>query len=205
VLARERWSVAWRQLGARPPEGLLAALVERYSEPHRFYHTLRHLDECFIALAPAAHLARHLGEVELALWFHDAVYDTRAADNEERSARWAEDELLAAGAGRDVASRVRGLVLSTKHEALPDEGDARLLVDVDLSVLGAPEERFAEYERQVRQEYAWVPDAPFRRARARVLESFLQRSSIYGTAWFAERLEARARENSRRSLRALLP
>ena len=205
MLARERWSVAWRLLGARPPEGLLAALIARYSEPHRFYHTLRHLDECFTALAPAAHLARHLGEVELALWFHDAVYDTRAADNEERSARSAEDALLAAGAGRDVASRVRGLVLSTKHEALPDEGDARLLVDVDLSVLGAPEERFAEYERQVRQEYDWVPDAPFRRARARVLESFLQRSSIYGTDWFAERLEARARENLRRSRRALLP
>jgi predicted metal-dependent HD superfamily phosphohydrolase len=81
---QERWSETWSHLGATAPEGLLTDLVARYSEPHRFYHTLQHLRECFSMLEPASHLASRIGEVQLALWFHDAVYDTRAQDNEEQ-------------------------------------------------------------------------------------------------------------------------
>src|SRR5687768_3337965 len=103
---QERWSETWSRLGAVAPETLLAELVGRYSEPHRFYHTLQHLRECFSVLEPASHLARHLGEVQLALWFHDAIYDTRAQDNEELSARWAEQSLVAAGASSDTAAQV---------------------------------------------------------------------------------------------------
>jgi predicted metal-dependent HD superfamily phosphohydrolase len=131
------------------------------------------------------------------------VYDTRAQDNEERSARWAEQALRAGGAAGAVASRVAGLVRATRHEAAPIGADAQLLVDVDLAILGAPEARFAEYERQVRQEYAWVPEPAFRQGRARVLASFLERPALYGTPWFGERLEARARANLARSLREL--
>jgi predicted metal-dependent HD superfamily phosphohydrolase len=199
----ERWHAPWRGLGIAAPEGLLEELLGRYSEPHRAYHTLQHLDECFAALEPARHLAERLAEAELALWFHDAIYDPRAGDNEERSARWAEQALLAAGVASEISERVGALVLATRHDAVPEGRDARLLVDVDLAILGASEPRFAEYERQVRDEYAWVPDDAFRRGRARILRSFLERPSLYGTEWFSERLEARARENLRRSLLAL--
>jgi predicted metal-dependent HD superfamily phosphohydrolase len=198
-----RWMDAWRRIGAAPPPSLRADLLARYAEPHRAYHTVQHLDECLAALVPAAHLAQRLGEVELALWFHDAIYDPRADDNEERSAHWAEHAVIDAGADRDAAARVAELVLATKHDAAPPPGDATLVVDVDLAILGADEARFAEYERQVRQEYAWMPDAAFRRGRAQVLASFLARPSIYGTRWFAERLEDRARANLQRSLDAL--
>jgi predicted metal-dependent HD superfamily phosphohydrolase len=200
---RERWSVAWAELGAVPPEGLLAELRARYCEAHRFYHTLQHLDECFAVLGAASSLATRLPEVELALWFHDAIYDTHAQDNEDASAQWAERSLLAGGAAPEVAARVRELVLATKHAATPESGDAQLLVDVDLAILGAPVPRFAEYERQVRQEYGWVPERAFREGRARILQSFLARPSLYGTAWFAERLEAPARDNLERSLQQL--
>jgi len=201
---QERWSETWSRLGAVAPEALLAELIGRYSEPHRFYHTLQHLRECFSVLEPASHLARRLGEVQLALWFHDAVYDTRAQDNEEQSARWAEQSLVAGGASSDAAARVRELVLATKHHAVPQGEDTKLLVDVDLSILGAAEPRFAEYERQVRQEYGWVPEDAFRQGRARVLASFLDRSSIYSTAWFVARLEEQARKNLSRSLKELV-
>jgi predicted metal-dependent HD superfamily phosphohydrolase len=164
---QEYWSETWSRLAAAAPEALLAEIVARYSEPHRFYHTLQHLRECFSVLEPASHLAKRLAEVQLALWFHDAVYDTRAQDNEERSAHWAEESLVAGGAGSDVAARVRELVLATKHHAVPEEEDAKLLVDVDLSILGAAEPRFAEYEKQVRQEYGWVAEDAFRQGRAR--------------------------------------
>jgi predicted metal-dependent HD superfamily phosphohydrolase len=201
---QEQWSDTWSHLRVAAPEGLLTELVARYSEPHRFYHTLQHLRECFSALAPASHLARCLAEVQLALWFHDAFYDTRAQDNEERSAQWAEESLVAGGAGSDTAAQVRQLVLATRHNAVPREEDAKLLVDVDLSILGATEPRFAEYERQVRQEYSWVPEDSFRQGRARLLTSFLNRSSIYSTAWFASRLEKQARKNLSRSLKNLV-
>jgi predicted metal-dependent HD superfamily phosphohydrolase len=200
MLAQERWGAAWRSVGVQPPEELLSQLLARYSQPHRFYHTLQHLEECFAVLAPATHFAEHLAEVELALWFHDAVYDTRAQHNEEQSARWAEQALLAAGASQVIAGRIGNLVVVTKHNAVPEGEDARLLVDVDLSILGAAEERFAEYERQVREEYRWVAEAAFRQGRARVLASFLERPSIYSTSWFAVRLEGRARANLQRSL-----
>jgi predicted metal-dependent HD superfamily phosphohydrolase len=104
---------------------------------------------------------------------------------------------------RDTAAQVRELVLATKHNAVPEEEDAKLLVDVDLSILAAPEQRFAEYERQVRQEYGWVPEDAFRQGRARILASLLNRASIYSTAWFASRLEQQARKNLSRSLKEL--
>jgi len=170
----------------------------------RFDHTLQHLQECFAGLESARHLAERPAEVELALWFHDAIYDTRARDNEEASARWAEAALVAAGASHLAASRVRELVLFTKHDAVPVGADASVLVDIDLSILGAAESRFAEYEQQVRQEYVWVPELAYRQGRAQVLSSFLGRSCIYSTALFRERLEVRARSNLERSLRELV-
>jgi predicted metal-dependent HD superfamily phosphohydrolase len=197
------WDRTWEALGCDPPAGLLGELRARYSEPDRFYHTLEHLRECFEALAPAAALAERLPEVQLAIWFHDAVYDTRASDNEERSGRLAREALVAAGAAAAVAARVEALVLATRHDAVPRDADARLVVDLDLGILGASAARFDEYESQIRREYSWVPDSAFRDARAAVLTRFLERPSIYRTAWFASRLEQRARENLVRSLRQL--
>jgi predicted metal-dependent HD superfamily phosphohydrolase len=197
------WQRTWHRLRLSPPSELLAELTARYREPHRAYHTLQHLEECFATLEPAASLSRRPGEVEAALWFHDAVYDTRAHDNEARSAQWAREALLTASADPATADRVHALVLATAHRTPPDDADAQLLVDVDLAILGAPAPRFAEYEQQIRQEYAWVPDQLFRERRARVLASFLERPGIYATAYFATRLETAARANLHRSLAQL--
>jgi predicted metal-dependent HD superfamily phosphohydrolase len=198
-----QWGAAWTTLGRSAPRGLLSELAARYAEPHRAYHTLQHLRECFVQLEPAGDLAEQLAEVQLAVWFHDAIYDTHAHDNEERSARWAREALVETGVGRDTAERVERLVLATKHNATPEGADARLLVDVDLSILGADSARFWEYERQIRDEYSWVPETTFRERRAQVLTSFLERPSIYSTPRFAARLERRARENLSRSLQQL--
>ncbi|MEZ4334223.1 MAG: N-methyl-D-aspartate receptor NMDAR2C subunit [Myxococcota bacterium] len=203
--ASSRWPALWTRLGLEPPAVLLEELVTRYRAPHRAYHTLRHLEECFVALDAAAPVAERPAEIEIALWFHDAVYDTRTSDSEERSARWASRALRAVGAPTALATRVEGLVLATKHDGPAASPDARLLVDVDLSILGASEERFDEYERQVRQEYAWVPEDAFREARRRILSGFLARPRLFGTDWFADRLERRARTNLARSIRSLSP
>lgn len=196
------WQRLWGQLGAQQVNGgLMNQLVAAYSEQQRHYHTLQHLRECLAHFDAASMLARRPAEVELALWFHDAVYDPQRQDNEERSAQWAHDSVLAAGCAPDIAHRVRDLVLATKAHAAPDdEPDAALLLDVDLAILGAAPARFAEYERQIRAEYAHVPEAEFRARRAQVLRSFLDRPRIYRTAAYHDALEQRARENLQRSL-----
>jgi predicted metal-dependent HD superfamily phosphohydrolase len=201
--AQSHWEAAWRSLRVQAPPGLLAELQARYAEPARAYHTQQHLRECFEHLDGASALAERLAEVQVALWFHDAIYDTRAQDNEARSAQWAREALDGAGVASEVGLRVHALVMATRHAAEPEGADATLLVDVDLSILGAPDARFAEYERQIRREYEWVPEPAYRGARAKVLRSFLDRPAIYGTPWFASRLEERARTNLARSIREL--
>ena len=199
-----RWETVWRELGvAHPDEELYARLVESYSQPHRRYHTVQHLQECFAHLDLARPIAQHASEVELALWFHDAIYDTSRRDNEERSAQWARKSALSAGLSPERAERIAGLVLATKHDAVPLGSDAGLLVDIDLAILGSETARFEEYEMQIREEYAWVPESVYRQARRKILEGFLNREWIYSTAFFRAEHEARARENLSRSVARL--
>jgi predicted metal-dependent HD superfamily phosphohydrolase len=195
------WQRLWGELGAREVNGgLMNQLVAAYSEPHRHYHTLQHLRECLAHFDASASLARRPAEVELALWFHDAVYDPQRTDNEERSAAWARASVLAAGCEEAVAQRVHDLVLATRtHEAAGDDPDTRLLLDIDLAILGAAPARFAEYERQVRAEYAHVPEPAFRAGRSRILAGFLARPRLYATQVFHDALEERARSNLQRS------
>ena len=204
------WHRAWHAVGTEPAAlsspastALRDELVACCAEPHRGYHTLQHLRECIAGLDDVLALAGRPGEVEIALWFHDAVYDVQAHDNEARSAEWAKQAMLGAGASTEAARRVHALVMATRHDALPSSADARLVVDIDLSILGADARRFDEYEDQVRREYAWVADDVFRARRREVLQRLLGRRTLYGTTHFRDRLEQRARENLQRSLRQL--
>lgn len=194
------WQRLWQELGAATINGgLMNQLVAAYSEGHRHYHTLQHLRECLAHFDAAGPLARHPAQVELAIWFHDAIYEPQRSDNEARSAAWARDSVLAAGCADEVAQRVHALVMATQaHVAPADDPDAALLLDIDLAILGAAPARFAEYERQVRAEYAHVDDAAFQAGRQRVLAGFLERPRIYVTPVFHDALEARARENLQR-------
>lgn len=195
-----RWRALWRAVGAQADETLYHELVARHEEPARHYHTVRHLEEMFALWPAVERLARHPAEVELAIWFHDAIYHPMRGGNEARSAEWASAALLSAGASEKVAERVSRLVLATRHDAEPAPGDEQVLVDLDLAILGAPPSRFDEYERQVRAEFALVPVFLFREKRRRILESFLARPAIYHTAPIHDAREAQARENLVRSI-----
>ena len=199
-----RWQSLWQQLGASTSnDELFLRLVECYSEPHRKYHTMQHLNECFTHLEKVRPIAERSEEVELALWFHDAIYNTRSKNNEERSAEWARDSALGAGLVDTQASRVYGLVMATMHDAVPIGKDAAVLVDIDLSILGSDTPRFDEYETQVREEYRWVPTPLYRSGRRKILQEFLNRKSIYSTEYFRDHYEAQARSNIARSLARL--
>jgi len=200
------WVETWRELGVDDSPALrrlYGDVLDRYSEPHRHYHTSQHLAECFAKVQEIIALAEHPAEVNVGLWFHDAIYDTQRHDNEERSADWARSAARGLGASADSAERIHDLIMFTRHAAEPVGIDAQVLVDADLSILGAQPARFQEYEAQVRREYAWVPEAMFRSTRARILREFLDRPHLYCTAHFRERYEAQARGNLRDSLRHL--
>lgn len=204
ALPRERWSTLWHDAaGSGDGAAWFQVLSGRYAEPHRYYHTAQHIVECLAEFDPVRHLAVHPVAVELALWFHDAVYETRASDNEERSAELADQCLTDAASTSDLRLAVRDLILATKTHEASRHADAPLLVDIDLSILGQTETRFWEYERQIRQEYEWVPDDLFASRRAEILERFLARGRIYTTHWFFQSHEKQARYNLEASLRRL--
>jgi len=198
------WQAIWRALDVdHPPGGLLQALLLRYAEAHRHYHTQAHLDACLAHFGRVRDQARSPHEVELALWFHDAIYDIGAPDNEQRSADWAREALVQAGVDGTGAGRVHALVMVTRHDRAPATLDESLLLDADLSILGQRPAVFDAYEVQVRAENAAVPEDFFRRRRRGILQHFLDRPRIYHSAYFHEAFEAQARENLRRSITQL--
>ena len=191
----QRWQSLWQEVGKPSPAGLLPALLDAYSEPQRHYHTLQHLEECFAHFDALRQLAEHPVEIELALWFHDSVYDVHARDNEVQSAAWADNALAEAGLAPESCARIHALIMATCHDALPASNDSRLLTDIDLAILGAAPERFAEYEHQIRREYAHVPAPLFNPKRREILQGFLARERLFHTPLCHERLEAAARRN----------
>lgn len=171
-------------------------LVKAYGEPQRAYHSLQHLEECLCVLDEAKAFMHQPDLIEIALWFHDAIYDPKSSENEALSAQMAGEALEDSEAAHEVA---RLIMLTKSHQ--PSEGaDDAWIIDIDLAIFAQSPERVLEYEQQIRAEYAWVVEAVYREKRAEVLAGFLKREQIYLTPWARDRFEARSKEN----LRALI-
>jgi predicted metal-dependent HD superfamily phosphohydrolase len=183
-------------------------LVRAYTAPERHYHDLSHI-EAMLALAGA-----HRGNlfdpeaIEAAIWFHDAIYDTRRHDNEAKSAELAAARLTGlASPGR--VGFIATMIRATAGHVMPDFSDERarqdcaLFLDMDLAILGSTPADFAAYEAAVRREYAWVAEPLWVEGRRKVLESFLARPAIYASPQVRTSHEAAARQNLARSLAAL--
>lgn len=200
---RERWAVLWNDLGANAPEGSFDNILERYSEPHRFYHGARHIERCLAHFDTLRSLAERPDLVELALWHHDVIYDTTARDNEARSAEYARKLLQQAGIG-SVADEVVDMIMSTRHQDVPPVGDAALVSDIDLSILGADPLEYDAYALEVRQEYSWVPEEVFRAGRIKVLDSIFAGGTLFHHKDCSDLWEAKAQRNFRRERQQLL-
>lgn len=199
-----RWTALWSRLGAQV-DGLsiFTRLTAAYAEPARAYHTAEHVQDCLAHFDLNRNTAERPDEVEAAIWFHDVVYLPGRSDNEDRSAEVARAALTASGVPPNVADRTAELVLATRHTAIPNQADAALLCDIDLSILGRFPDVFVRFEQQIRREYAWVPEPAYRSARAEILRGFLARRPIYQTDYFHNRYEGQARENLERSIAQL--
>ena len=189
-------------------ETLRGELVRAYHAPERHYHDLRHI-EALLGLARQYRAALNDHEaVEAAIWFHDAIYDPRHSDNEEKSAQLALAR-LAGLATDDRLDRIATMIRATVGHVLPEFADAparsdcALFLDMDLAILGSAPAEFAAYERDVRREYAFLPDAAWISGRRHVLAGFLARPAIYLTATFRDRCEIQARQNLARAVAEL--
>jgi predicted metal-dependent HD superfamily phosphohydrolase len=183
---------------------VFADLAERYAGPDRHYHTLSHLADVLDWLDRLAAPAAPSAALRLAAWFHDAVYDPRAADNEERSAALARERLAPLGLPAALPDEVARLILLTKtHTAADADYDGLLLLDADLAVLGADLDAYDAYAAAVRREYAWVPEEAWRSGRRRVLEGFLRREHLFRSGRMDGGREAAALANLRREAKTL--
>jgi predicted metal-dependent HD superfamily phosphohydrolase len=179
-------------------------LVEAYSSSDRYYHTLKHIYHVLKIIDNLQAHTTNLATVQLAAWFHDVVYDTKAKNNEERSADYACELLSSLGIPRSNITAVTCLIINTKnHQAAADDFDSQVLLDADLAILAANPVQYREYANSIRQEYAWVSEAEYIVGRAHVLESFLQRQRIYFTALMFEVAEKPARCNLNAEIQCL--
>jgi predicted metal-dependent HD superfamily phosphohydrolase len=193
---QQRWCELWTELKAKgDPLPSFQLLGEHYSEPHRAYHNLRHIKECFEELDSVVNEAKDHAALALALWFHDVIYDPHRSDNEEQSAALMLKTCAEAGISERTLSSSHALILATKAHTGSGHPDIPLIVDIDLSILGKNPERFDEYENQIRQEYSWVPQQVFSAKRAEILQNFLRRPVIYATELFRQKYEEQARRN----------
>lgn len=212
---RARWHATATAAGAAPdrdPAPYADRLLTAWAEPQRKYHTTAHLADVLARIDVLADEREREPEgegqgegegahgdrpaVELAAWFHDAVYRPDRSENEERSAALAERALPELGIGGDRTAEVARLVrLTVTHDPAPGDANGELLCDADLGVLAGTPEQYAAYAAAVRAEYGFVPDEAFREGRAAVLRQLLALPRLFRTAYGAAHWEAPARAN----------
>jgi predicted metal-dependent HD superfamily phosphohydrolase len=211
-LMRSRWlkfleSISGSGIVVRGnPEQVLQELDRCYSEEHRHYHNWVHISACLDELEAARSLAIHPTALEMAVWFHDAVYVPLAPNNEELSARMAQSAAESMNLPSETIREVETLILATRyltdhdtpHELCPQ--DSALIRDFDLSILGKTRDKFDSYEEAIGLEYSSVPDRERWQRRIHILEGFLALPKLYTVPHFQKRYEHQARQNLSRSI-----
>lgn len=175
-------------------DAVYTLLNDAYSEPQRYYHNHQHIVECLQSYHQIKHLLNDSLALELAIWFHDVVYDPKAKDNELQSAelmkQYCQDFL-----SESQLEKVYHWIIATQKHLPSNDTDLNTLLDIDLAILGSQSDRFSEYERQIKLEYSWVNAETYLNKRTEVLSFFYQMEPIYQTSYFQERFEQRAKAN----------
>ena len=167
------------------------SIRDHYDHPQRAYHNLSHIADCLRHLDQCVELAQDPETLEMAIWFHDVIYDPHSSENELKSAEMAGKFLSSTSLG----PAVHELILATCHRNEPLEGDAALIADIDLSILGSAPSIYRRYAAAIRNEYSFVPDDQYAAGRTKVLSGFLKRPQLFSSPSFREALESTARIN----------
>ncbi len=209
---------AWRRLAGHEHDRYVDALLLRYAEPHRYYHTATHIMKVVRSLfdLSAVQGTQPSPELIAAGLYHDAIYNPRADDNESRSAMLAVGDLDLLGWSVEQRRVVKTLILATASHVGADPVDVAggitdrvaetaILLDSDLAILGADPLTYQAYVTGVRAEYFFVEDEHWRIGRGRVLRHFLDSPRLFATEQMHAELEHRARANIEAELAALRP
>lgn len=198
-----RWKQLMAKMNLTENRETYDALIHAHSDDSRRYHNLDHLRSVLASLDLVEQSAVHKNEVELALWFHDAVYKPLCACNEYKSAAWAREFLTQNNVNEESISLVIQLINATEHSVQSEQGDDLLIADIDIAILGQSQDVYEKYTRDVRYEYRKVPSFIYRKKRKALLERFLSKPNIYSTAHFYQTLEVQARKNLTNEIRRL--
>lgn len=177
-------------------------LVEKYSETHRAYHNLSHINY-LLEEAKKIEFA-DFDTIYFAIWFHDAIYNPKQNDNETQSAKLAVKLLTKLNFSADKIAKIEKIILATQtHSAENLDDDGKIFLDLDLSILGANPDTYRNYSRAIRQEYRHVPNFLYCRGRKKVLDNFLNRETIYFTESLSKCFEEQARINLANEIKEL--
>jgi predicted metal-dependent HD superfamily phosphohydrolase len=193
-LLKERWGKI-----THLDSGYFYYIINAYNEPHRYYHNIHHLFDCFTVFDSVEHLVDHPSLMQIALFYHDVVYDPTAYDNELKSSDisyTALDYIIDKGA-------VHRLIMATRHKAKGYEGDNRYIVDIDLAILGSEPDIYDEYSNNIRKEYSMYIDNTYRVGRIKLLKKFLDKDHIYNTLVLRDRFESQAIKNISNEIKRL--
>jgi predicted metal-dependent HD superfamily phosphohydrolase len=202
---KSRWLDLAHRLGITrvTAEAIWRGLASAYGADGRFYHNLQHIQHALDVAEQLRDVAADFTAVQLALWFHDVVYDPRRSDNEAQSAAYAERVLRPLGVPDALLAKVRDLILATKTHEAADDPDVWVMLDADLAILSAPPAQYDAYARAIRQEYSFVPEEAYVVGRTAVLQKFLARSPFYLTEWMRELRDTAVTQNLSRELQML--
>jgi predicted metal-dependent HD superfamily phosphohydrolase len=182
------------------------ALKQSYSESHRIYHNMSHINSVLKEFDSLKPYATNPLALELAIWYHDLVYDPKSRDNEALSALYLFDLKSHNNIDNNIIMEAFDLVTATKHKGILTTIDSEIITDCDIAIFGKSKKEFDSYESKIRKEYGFYSDEEYSLGRIHVLEKFLDRSNkktIYHTDLFIERYESSARRNLRRSIEKL--
>ena len=201
---KQRFTSLWNRCQTGGGAGADADVVynevrEYYSEPGRYYHTPKHIEHCLSQFDLAAGEMEDADAVEMAIWFHDLIFDLDAPDNELRSARRFV-ELAGHSMDADFKTKVYDLIMTTAPPRLPKTTDQGFMLDIDLSSFGLPWDDFVRDSTAVRRESPQLSDAEFFPGQRAFLESLVNRDHFYFTDFFRSRIEETARSNIKRHL-----
>lgn len=198
--ARARWLAFAARRRCRRPAETFQHLATLYQTPPRAYHNLSHILACLDLLSEFRHVSTDIDAAEAALWFHDCIYTPGRPDNEARSAQVASEMAADLGFDQPARDQIASWILATRHTTLPASATEALILDIDMSILGANPADYDAYAAAIRTEFSFVSDAEFAAGRAKFLRGLLARPAIYFLPEFAMRFHLAARSNITREL-----
>ena len=204
----------WYQLSQDfhvPPKmqaSLWREISTAHSEPHRYYHTLQHLERLMTHFKAVEDKIKEPEVVLFSIFYHDIVYSvTDPAENEKASAEIAVKRLSEIGLAEEPLQKIKSLILATKHHGAPSSPvalDWEYFMDFDLEILGASPETYETYAKNIRLEYSIYSDEEYRKGRTVGLQKLLDLgANLYRTEEFNTRYLSQAQENIKKELTAI--